>query len=523
MMKLKFSFRRPFSTFFTKAAGEKKKGKGKGKNGKGKNQKPEEEAEEEMDENDEMEEDEEEPGMDSADEEQMEAGSDGGKTPEWVNSEGEETTPPEDEEEHEVSQLIKESEAEKTKAKAKAKAKGKAKAKAKAKAKVKADKENAAAKAKSKATKETKKGKNAKEDDGEDDEGEEVAEEFVEEEEPRKKRKTGTKKSKDRPLARHAKRMLKIGEKKECLRLQGLSSGLHDAAQELGVSDAKLKAACGNAWPVNLVAKLIQNMGLEVVVAAAAAAAVAAAGAAAAAEPLNARQLANVSWALAISNLEGGLSQALAGQLAVLVVQRISECSAQGVSTLAWAFGCLEVEGPVFGALAGEAVAKMNHSTGQGLALLTWSFSKESGRLTKEQLLRFLAALDHESEDRLKRRWQVESAKHHQPDPTVGAPSMTLAPMAGEAGYGEKTSPAECQTPMEQVNSWKEDGNGKLSSGDLVAAVEAYSHGIDLCHELKIIGKPLGVLYVNRAQANLRSTFHITILHQLSPCPTGAA
>ena len=48
---------------------------------------------------------------------------------------------------------------------------------------------------------------------------------------------------------------------KECLRLQGLSSGLHDAAQELGVSDAKLKAACGNAWPVNLVAKLIQNMG----------------------------------------------------------------------------------------------------------------------------------------------------------------------------------------------------------------------------------------------------------------------
>eukprot|EP00435_Cladocopium_sp_Y103_P025474 s1096_g6.t1 len=78
---------------------------------------------------------------------------------------------------------------------------------------------------------------------------------------------------------------------------------------------------------------------------------------------------------------------------------------------------------------------------------------------------------------------------------------------AGEAGYGEQ-KPAEAETGIEQVNTFKVEGNTKLTSGDLTAAVESYSCGIALCRKLKISGKPLGQLYVNRAQARARLEQH---------------
>ena len=43
----------------------------------------------------------------------------------------------------------------------------------------------------------------------------------------------------------------------ECLKLQGLPTALHDAALEMGMTDGALMAACGNAWPVNVVTKLV--------------------------------------------------------------------------------------------------------------------------------------------------------------------------------------------------------------------------------------------------------------------------
>lgn len=66
----------------------------------------------------------------------------------------------------------------------------------------------------------------------------------------------------------------------------------------------------------------------------------------------------------------------------------------------------------------------------------------------------------------------------------------------------------EAETAMEQVNSFKVEGNAKLTSGDLMAAVESYSCGIALCQKLKISGKSLGQLYVNRAQARARLEQH---------------
>ena len=55
-----------------------------------------------------------------------------------------------------------------------------------------------------------------------------------------------------------------------------------------------------------------------------------------------------------------------------------------------------------------------------------------------------------------------------------------------------------------------------LHFSDLTDSVqEAYSQGIDLCQELKIIGKPLGVLYVNRAQA-MRFALEIHAHHCIS-------
>eukprot|EP00435_Cladocopium_sp_Y103_P039291 s447_g10.t1 len=78
-------------------------------------------------------------------------------------------------------------------------------------------------------------------------------------------------------------------------------------------------------------------------------------------EEFDARQVANLSWALAIlqPDMEGGV----AGRLAAAAMERMLECSAQGLSNLAWAFGCLEVQGPIFTVLAREAVGKMQHST----------------------------------------------------------------------------------------------------------------------------------------------------------------
>ena len=43
----------------------------------------------------------------------------------------------------------------------------------------------------------------------------------------------------------------------ECLKLQGLPTALHDAAAEIGMTNGALMAACGNAWPVNVVTKLV--------------------------------------------------------------------------------------------------------------------------------------------------------------------------------------------------------------------------------------------------------------------------
>ncbi len=120
---------------------------------------------------------------------EMEVDEDGGKTPEWLNSEGEETEAPEDEEGHMVQKLIAESDSSKKNGKPKGTPKTKAKAKAKAKAHAKQEKKpkaKGAGKQKEKQSKDDKKKK--KRDDGGDEE--EDAEEFdvfdeeMEEEEP---------------------------------------------------------------------------------------------------------------------------------------------------------------------------------------------------------------------------------------------------------------------------------------------------------------------------------------------------
>ena len=44
---------------------------------------------------------------------------------------------------------------------------------------------------------------------------------------------------------------------KECLRIQGLPTLLHDAAKESGIKDSKLMGVVGNGWPVNVVAAIL--------------------------------------------------------------------------------------------------------------------------------------------------------------------------------------------------------------------------------------------------------------------------
>ena len=46
----------------------------------------------------------------------------------------------------------------------------------------------------------------------------------------------------------------------ECLRLQGLPSKIHDAAQETGIKDTLLMGAAGTAWPVPVVSKMMRQI-----------------------------------------------------------------------------------------------------------------------------------------------------------------------------------------------------------------------------------------------------------------------
>ena len=46
----------------------------------------------------------------------------------------------------------------------------------------------------------------------------------------------------------------------ECLRLQGIPDEIADLAKELGVSDSQLMAACGNAWPVHMISKVVSKI-----------------------------------------------------------------------------------------------------------------------------------------------------------------------------------------------------------------------------------------------------------------------
>lgn len=47
----------------------------------------------------------------------------------------------------------------------------------------------------------------------------------------------------------------------ECLKLQGLPSKIHEAAEEAEMTDVQVMAAAGNAWPVPVVAKILQKDG----------------------------------------------------------------------------------------------------------------------------------------------------------------------------------------------------------------------------------------------------------------------
>lgn len=46
----------------------------------------------------------------------------------------------------------------------------------------------------------------------------------------------------------------------ECLRLQGLDPMIHKAALEIGMTDAAVCGAAGNAWPVDVVSKIIHQI-----------------------------------------------------------------------------------------------------------------------------------------------------------------------------------------------------------------------------------------------------------------------
>ncbi len=134
-----------------------------------------------------MEGDEEETGHVQDDEQDgLEADGEGGCTPDWINSDGEETDPPSNEDEHEVTEIIKD--AEKTqKGKGRGKGgKGKAKQKAKAKAKAKAQqsKEPKQPKNKAKNKAQPKKPKSKKKiqmEEQDEEEAVEFAEDFLEE------------------------------------------------------------------------------------------------------------------------------------------------------------------------------------------------------------------------------------------------------------------------------------------------------------------------------------------------------
>ena len=49
---------------------------------------------------------------------------------------------------------------------------------------------------------------------------------------------------------------------KECLKLQGLPVEIYAAAREGGLSNQMIMAACGNAWPVAVVTKIIRQLKL---------------------------------------------------------------------------------------------------------------------------------------------------------------------------------------------------------------------------------------------------------------------